>query len=163
MWFYIMRLYQILLKFTVRIFLFFSLVFYFSKKYIKKCRQKIASVNRVHSMQNTALSFTERRGLCGATSSDHWSWHPLATSERDKVISYTVLWEQQSQLNSTSVEVTLLMSFCLWQTNDVQYDFHFVDVTISKLTCWFPFIDIILKISLCQCHFVDVSLLMSLY
>ena len=40
-------------------------------------------------MQNTALSFTERSGHWGATSSDHSSWHPLATSEGDKVASNT--------------------------------------------------------------------------
>ena len=63
-------------------------------------------------MQNTALSFTECSGNCGATSSDHLSWHPLVTREVDKVISYTVWSEKESQSNSTYVDVTLLMSFC---------------------------------------------------
>ena len=61
-------------------------------------------------MQNTALSFTERIGHCGATSSDHYGWHPLATSEGDKVISFTVSREQKSWSSSTSVDVTLLVS-----------------------------------------------------
>ena len=38
-----------------------------------------------------------------------WSRCPLATSEGDKVASYTVWREQESRSNSTSVEVTLLM------------------------------------------------------
>ena len=96
-------------------------------------------------MQNTVLSFTERSGHCGATSSDHWSWHPLATSEGDKVIS--------GGSRSPSQTVHLWMSLC-WC--------HFVDVTLSKLISLFHFIDITLKISLCWCHCVDVSLLISL-
>ena len=102
-------------------------------------------------MQKTALSFTERSGHCGAT-----SWHPLATSEGDKVIAYTVWREQES--NSTSVDVTLLMSFCWCHSVDVHCEYHFVDVTLYRLISWFHFIDITLKISL-----VDVTLLMSLY
>ena len=108
------------------------------------------------------LSSTERSGHCGAISSDHWSWHSLATSEGDKVISYTVCREQESWPNSTSVNITLLMSFSWCHSVDVHWECHFVDVTLSKLISWFHFIDITLKISLCWCHFVDVSLLMSL-
>jgi hypothetical protein len=114
------------------------------------------------NMQTTALSFTERSGHCGATSSDHWSWHPLATSEGDKVISYTVWREQESRSNSTSVDVTLLMSFCWCHSVDIHCECNFVDDTLSKLISWFHFIDIILKMSLCWCNLVDVSLLMSL-
>ena len=33
-------------------------------------------------MQNTALCFTERSGHFGATSSDHWSWHPIGDKWR---------------------------------------------------------------------------------
>ena len=69
-------------------------------------------MSAVTSMQNTVLSFTELSGHCSATSSDHSSWHLLATSEGDKVISYTIWREQESWSNSTSVDVTLLMSFC---------------------------------------------------
>ena len=112
-------------------------------------------------MQKNALSFTERSGHCGATSSDHFSWHPLATSEGDKVISYTVWREQESWSNSTSVDVTLLMSFCWCHSVDVHCEYNFVDVTLYKLISWFHLIYIILKISLCWCHFVDVSWLIS--
>ena len=109
-------------------------------------------------IQTTALSFTECSGHCGATSYDCWSWRPLATSEGDKVISYTVWREQESQSNSTSVDVTLLMSFCWCHSGDVHCECHFVDITISKLISRFHFIDITLKF-----HSVDVILLMSLY
>ena len=86
-------------------------------------------------MQNTALSFTERSGHCGATSSDHQSWHPLATSEGDKVASYTIWWEQESRSNSTSVNVTLLMSLCWCHSADVHCGCHFVDITVLKSIC----------------------------
>ena len=113
-------------------------------------------------MQNTALSFTERSGHWGANSSDHWSWHPLATSEEDKVISYTVWGDQELRSNSTSVDVTQLMSFCWCHSVDVHCECHFVDVTLPKLKSRFYFIDISLKISTGWCHFVNVSLLMSI-
>ena len=58
------------------------------KQFEAKCI--ILYIYQVSTMQNTVLSFTERSGHLGATSSDHWSWHPLATSEGDKVISWTV-------------------------------------------------------------------------
>ena len=110
-----------------------------------------------------------RSGHCGATSSDHWSWHPLATSEGDKVISYTVWKEQESRSNCTSVYFTLLMSFWWFHSVDVHCECHFVDVTLSNLIGWFHLIDITLKFLPCLCHFfylchsVDVNLLMSLY
>ena len=109
-------------------------------------------------MQNTALSFTERSGHCCATSSDYWSWHPLATSEGDKVVSWR---EQESRSNSTFADVTLLMSFCWCHSVDVHCECHFVDVTLPKLKSWFHFIDIPRLMSLCWCLFIDVTLLMS--
>ena len=112
-------------------------------------------------MQNTALSFTERSGHCGATSSDHWSWQPLGTGEGDNVIFCTVWREQESWSNSTSVDVSLLMSFCWCHSVDVHYEYYFVDVTLYSVISWFHFIYSNLKISLCWCHFFDVSFLMS--
>ena len=114
------------------------------------------------SMQNTALSFTERSGHCGATSSDHWSWHPLATSEVDKVISYTAWRKQESWSKSTSVDVTLLMSFRWCHSFYVQCEYHFVDVTQYKLRishCWYHFVDVSLLMSRWWCQSVDVILL----
>ena len=90
-------------------------------------------------MQNTALSFTERSGHCGATSSDHQSWHPFATCEGDTVVSDTVCREQESRSNITSVNVTLLMSFCWRHSVYVHCGCHFVDVTLLKSIlpcCW---------------------------
>ena len=54
------------------------------------CRKVLGLEGEI--MQNTVLSFTERSGHCGATISDHSSWHPLATSEGDIVISY-IVWQ----------------------------------------------------------------------
>ena len=122
----------------------------------------LCSQDGTYIMQKTALSFTERSGHCEATGSDHWNWHPLATSEGDNVISYTVWREQELRSNSSSVGVTPLMSFCWCHSFNVHCECHFVDVTLSKLNSWFHFIDIYLKISTGWCHFVDVSLLMSL-
>ena len=101
------------------------------------CFNRPGGSRAVLHMKNTVLSFTERSGHCqsvvfarrcavlccavlccagqsadyvghcGATSSDHQSWHPLATSVGDKVASYTVRREHESRQNSTSVNVTL--------------------------------------------------------
>ena len=103
-------------------------------------------------MQNTALSFTERSGHLGATGSDHWSWHPLATSEGGQ--SHILHCPE-----GAGVTVKQYTSGC--HSVDVQCECHFVYVTLSKFISWFNFIDITLKISLCWCHLVDVSLLMS--
>ena len=119
-------------------------------------------------MQNTALSFTERSGHCCATSSDHWSWHPLPTSEGDKVIFYNVLRVQESWSNSTYVDVTLLMSFCWCHSANVHCEYHFVDVTLYKLINKVHFIDTTLKVSVYPfmsvgwCLFIEVMLLMSI-
>ena len=53
-------------------------------------------------MQNTALSSTKRSGQCGATRTEYQSWRPLAKSEGDKVVFYTVWREQELRSNSTS-------------------------------------------------------------
>ena len=100
-------------------------------------------------MQNTVLSFTEGSNHCGATSSDLSSWDPLATSEGDKVISYTVWREQGARSNIISVYVTLLMSFCWCHSVDIHCECHFENWT--------------LLVSLCLCLFIDVTLLMSIF
>ena len=76
--------------------------------------------------------------------------------------SYLTLSGGSRSHGQTSVDVTLLMSFCWCHSDDVHCECHLFDVTLSKFISWFHFIDINLKISLYWCHFIDVSLLMSL-
>ena len=126
----------------------------------------------VMRMQNTALSFTERSGHCGATSSHHWSWHSLATSEGDNVISYNVWREQELWSISTSVGVTPLMSFCWCHSVDALMNVTLlmslylrqnVDFTLLISLWKYQPVDVTLLVSIYWCHSVNVNMLMSLY
>ena len=107
-------------------------------------------------MQNTALSFTERSGHCSVTSSDHSSWHPLATSEGYEVISFTYYPVVKLStefcmifhcLEGAGVTVKQYICWC-----------HSVDIILLMSLCWFP-----LWMSLCWCHSIYVNKLISLY
>ena len=121
------------------------------------------------SMQNTALSSTERSDHCGATSSDHKSWRPLAVHEGGKVQSYTVWREQDARSYNTSGNVTLLMSYCWCHSGDVHCGvwmslcgYHAIKVNLLNSLCSCLSEIITQLMSLSWCHFIDVTLLVSI-